>query len=107
MSKINPKRAYAKEILENFSDIGSHGVPLADDDPALVNFRIREDGSLENRRYVLRGKVKYKMLCRNDGEVSVCDCELPFKYEAELGELDVAGACADIRVMGARVRCDG
>ena len=66
-----------------------------------------EDGSLENRRYVLRGKVKYKMLCRNDGEVSVCDCELPFKYEAELGELDVAGACADIRVMGARVRCDG
>lgn len=49
MSKINPKRAYAKEILENFSDIGSHGVPLADDDPALVNFRIREDGSLEKR----------------------------------------------------------
>ena len=66
-----------------------------------------EEGALENRRYVLRGRVKYKMLCRNDGEVSVCDCELPFKYEAELGELSVAGVCADVKVMGARVRCDG
>ena len=66
-----------------------------------------EEGSLENRRYVLRGKVKYKMLCRSEGEVSVCDCELPFKYEAELGEIDISGVCADVKVMNARVRCDG
>lgn len=66
-----------------------------------------EDGALENRRYVLRGKVKYKMLCQNGSEISACEAELPFKYEAELGELDVSGVCADVRVMGARVRCDG
>ena len=66
-----------------------------------------EDCALENRRYVLRGKVKYKLLCRSNGEISVCDCELPFKYEAELGETEVAGACASVKVMGARVRCDG
>ena len=47
------------------------------------------------------------MLCRCDGEISVRDCDLPFKYEGELGELDVAGVCADVKVMGARVRCDG
>ena len=66
-----------------------------------------EDATLENKRYVLRGNVKYKMLCRCDGEISVRDCDLPFKYEGELGELDVAGVCADVKVMGARVRCDG
>lgn len=66
-----------------------------------------EDGALENRRYVLRGKVKYKMICRRDGDISVCDAELPFKYESELGELDIAGVCADVKVVGARVRCDG
>ena len=66
-----------------------------------------EDSALEGRRYVLRGKVRYKMLCRRDGNISTCDCELPFKYEAELGEVDVSGSCADIKVMGARVRCDG
>ena len=66
-----------------------------------------EDGALENRRYALRGKVKYKMLCRRNGDISVFDCELPFKYEAELGDLDVSGCCADIKVMGARARCDG
>ena len=66
-----------------------------------------EECSLENRRYVLRGKVKYKMLCKSDDGVSVCDAELPFKYEAELGEIDVAGSSADIKVMSARARCDG
>lgn len=43
MSKINPKRAYAKEIIESFSRIGARGM----DTP--INFRIREDGSLEKR----------------------------------------------------------
>lgn len=66
-----------------------------------------ESSALENGRYVFRGKVKYKMLCKRNGEISVCDCELPFKYEAELGELEIAGSCADVKVMGARVRCDG
>ena len=66
-----------------------------------------EEGLLQNRRYVLRGKVKYKILCRNSGDISVCDLELPFKYEAELGDLCVEGYCADVKVMGARVRCDG
>ena len=66
-----------------------------------------EDSALENRRYVLRGRVKYKMLCRRDGNITVSDCELPFKYEAELGEISVAGSCANIKVMGARARCDG
>ena len=66
-----------------------------------------EEGALENRRYVLRGRVKYKMLCRNDGEISACEAELPFKYEAEVGEVDVAGISADVRVIDAHVRCDG
>ena len=66
-----------------------------------------ESASLENRRYVLRGKVKYKMICKRDGDFSICECELPFKYEAELGELDVAFAIANIKVMNPKVRCDG
>lgn len=66
-----------------------------------------EDCALENRRYSIRGKVKYKILCRNDGNISVCDCELPFKYESELGDIEVEGFCSDVKVMGARVRCDG
>ena len=66
-----------------------------------------EEAALENRRYVLRGKVKYKMICRREGEISTCECELPFKYEAELGELSVSGVSADIKVMSPKVRCDG
>ena len=66
-----------------------------------------EEAALENRRYVLRGKVKYKIICRCDEDVICKEVSLPFKYEAELGDIDAAGLCADVRVMGARVRCDG
>ena len=66
-----------------------------------------EEGALEHRRYVLRGKVRYKMLCKLNSDIKVCDCELPFKYEAELGDTDIFGVCADVKVMGANVRCDG
>ena len=66
-----------------------------------------EEASLENRRYVLRGKVKYKLICRCDGDIACKEVSLPFKYEAELGDLDAAGVCADVRSMGVRVRCDG
>ena len=49
MSKINPKRAYAKEIIENFDGIGARGEALHEGEQTPVNFRIREDGSLEKR----------------------------------------------------------
>ena len=64
MSKINPKRAYAKEILEDFANIGARGAPLSDGEHTPVNFRIREDGSLEKRcgwrtyDYFVEGNVR-------------------------------------------------
>ncbi|MBE6533716.1 MAG: hypothetical protein E7678_01915 [Ruminococcaceae bacterium] len=88
----------------NVSDIGvESGTEILD----IWGRAICEEGALENRRYVLRGKVKYKMLCRREGEISVCETELPFKYESELGELEISGVCADVKVMGARARFDG
>ena len=49
MSKINPKRAYTKEIIESFSGLGAHGASLSEAEHTPVNFRIRKDGSLEKR----------------------------------------------------------
>lgn len=66
-----------------------------------------EEGLLENRRYVLRGNVKYKLICRNGTDISVCECELPFKYEGESGERDVGCICARVGVTNARARSDG
>lgn len=110
------KKCYLPEALfnKNVNITQSERMAVADTDfPADAQVidvwgrGICEEAALENRRYVLRGKVKYKMLYRLNGDVGICDCELPFKYEAELGELDVAGVSADIKVMGAKVRCDG
>ena len=66
-----------------------------------------EDGALENRRYVIRGKVKYKILYRADGDINVCECSLPFKYEGESGEREIAYISAHVSVTGARARSDG
>ena len=68
---------------------------------------ICEEGAIENRRYVLRGKVKYKILYRADGDINVCEYSLPFKYEGESGERDVGYVSAHVSVMGARARSDG
>lgn len=68
---------------------------------------ICESGTLENGRYVIRGRVRYKLLCEREGEISAYDAELPFKYEAGSGELEPVAFCACIEVNGARARCDG
>ena len=114
--KVEYKKGYLPVVLFNknvnitqsertsASDIG------IDSEAQIIDIwgrAVCESGALENRRYVLRGKVKYKMICKRDGEISVCETELPFKYESELGELEVSGVCADVKVMGARARCDG
>lgn len=49
MSKIKPKRAYAKEILDGFGGIGSD-TPLGGNNASnMRNFRILPDGSLQKR----------------------------------------------------------
>ena len=68
---------------------------------------ICEEGTLENRRYVMRGSVKYKILYRADGDINVCECSLPFKYEGESGEREVDCISAKVAVTGARARSDG
>lgn len=66
-----------------------------------------EECSLENGRYILRGAVKYKLLCRREGDVRIYDAELPFKYESGSGEYEVTGFCAKAEVVGSRARSDG
>lgn len=66
-----------------------------------------ESCSLENGRYALRGKVRYKLLCKGDSDIRVYDAELPFKYESGSGTLDVSSFCAHAELLGARARSDG
>lgn len=68
---------------------------------------ICEEGKLENGRYVLRGKTKYKFICKRDGEFSSCEAEIPFKYEADSGEKNIENLCVKASVMGARARKEG
>lgn len=62
---------------------------------------------LENGRYVLRGNIKYKLLCKRESEIRAYDAELPFKYESGSGELDISSFCAHASIIGARARSDG
>lgn len=68
---------------------------------------ICEEGKLENGRYVLRGKTKYKFICKRDGEFSSCEAEVPFKYEADSGDCEIENLCVKVSVMGARARKEG
>ncbi len=66
MSKIKPKRAFAKEVFTRFGGISPGG---ADD---MRNFRILSDGSLEKRcgwelLHTLPGKVRGMKQCVLDG----------------------------------------
>ena len=49
MSKIQPKRAYLKEILERFSGMSANGSQQASVIGTPINFRVAADGSLEKR----------------------------------------------------------
>lgn len=65
-----------------------------------------EEATLENGRYILRGKTKYKLICRKDGEYSSADAELPFKYEAESGSEEVSSLCVRVSAVGVRARAE-
>ena len=65
-----------------------------------------EECSLEKGRYTLRGKTKYKIIYKCDGEVGVCDAIIPFKQESKGGELCVDGYSASICVSNPRARSD-
>lgn len=58
-------------------------------------------------KYLFSGQSRYFVLCRKDGEYSVCELELPAKYEADGkgGEPAVFDAIAES--VGCRVRIDG
>lgn len=49
MSKINPKQAYTKEILDRFEGVGEALAAEKAKTSSIVNFRILADGSLEKR----------------------------------------------------------
>ena len=49
MSKINPKQAYAKEIIDHFEGVGEALTAEQTHTASIVNFRILSDGSLEKR----------------------------------------------------------
>lgn len=49
MSKINPKQAYAKQILDRFEGVGEALAAEQAQTSSIVNFRILADGSLEKR----------------------------------------------------------
>ena len=67
---------------------------------------ICDSATLENGRYVFRGKVKYKVIYSADGKIGVCDFEEPFKYESEIGNEDIQSFVANVTIMNARGRCD-
>lgn len=49
MSKINPKHAYTKEIIDRFEGVGEALAAEKAQTSSIVNFRILKDGSLEKR----------------------------------------------------------
>ena len=65
-----------------------------------------EECSLEKGRYTLRGKTKYKIIYRCDGELCACDLTIPFKQESDGGELCVKGYNASVCVSNPRARSD-
>lgn len=68
---------------------------------------ICEGATLENGRYVFRGKVKYKLVYNAEARFGFCEFEKPFKYDAESGSVDVESFCAKVEAANIRPRCDG
>lgn len=58
-------------------------------------------------RYVLTGQSRYSLLCERDGEYSVSELALPFRYETERGEGRLSGFDAQASVLSCRVRKEG
>lgn len=71
---------------------------------------IIEEQGFKGGKYSASGKAKFNVLLEKDGEYSVTDIELPFKYECEGmsgGDVNNMGAVVCGEVLGARARIDG
>ena len=63
-----------------------------------------EEYCFDDGRIKLNGRSRYSVICEKDGEYSVADIEVPFKYDCE-GDAEDALAIAE--VINARARIDG
>lgn len=58
-------------------------------------------------KYVFSGQSRYSLLCEKDGEYSVCNVELPIKYEIDGAYADSVSFDALADVIACRARADG
>ena len=60
----------------------------------------------EYGRYVIKGDCRYNIICRSNGEYSVCEARAPFRYEADSEDL-VDTFDVSVDVLNSRARSDG
>lgn len=65
-----------------------------------------EEYSFDGGKCTVQGKAKLSLIMEKDGEYSVCDMEVPFRYETK-AEPDTSGAIAEAEIVSARARMDG
>lgn len=96
-------------IMANFTQSDSQSLEEAGISPSSTLVDICGSASIDEYGYDggrirFIGKAKYSVICEKDGEYSVNDVELPFKYEVE-GNADDALAFAE--AVNLRARIDG
>ncbi len=57
--------------------------------------------------YVWTGKSRYRILCKNEGEYSATEVELPFRYESDGDGRELMSADCRAQVISCRARMDG
>ncbi len=67
---------------------------------------IFEKVEYENGKYIMQGNCKYSIICSNDGEYSVCEIKLPFKYQCE-GSEELAAYDVSVYPLSCRGRTEG
>ena len=66
-----------------------------------------DTATLEGDRWVFTGKSKFSLLLEKEGEYSVCEIEMPYRYSAESSNGENAFASGSAEVISARARLDG
>lgn len=66
-----------------------------------------DSASMDAGRWIFGGKSKFALLVEKDGEYSVCEIELPYKYSTEARNSENAYACTSADIISARARLDG
>ncbi|MBQ8410038.1 MAG: hypothetical protein IJY39_14355 [Clostridia bacterium] len=84
-------------------DVGlSAGVSVVD----VSGMVTPEECGFERDKCTVTGKAKFSLLTQKDGEYSVSDVELPFRYEVKT-QGEAIEACCEAAVVSARARVDG